>query len=269
MKFKIGTHELEIGDDVITAAITNKTASLDFTTDLIVRTSEEDNRFVENMKKAARIEGVEISVKKTREALGLTFEGKTIEGLVTAVSDKAKADSGIAETEKVKKLEVKLQEKTVALTSALSRVTEVETSSKALKSGYKIDRMLDLYIPKDTVLPTEDVKTIMKAKLRFAENESGVIEAFDIDGNQVVNSQTRDALPAKEVVENFFRDNVHYMKVVDGGGGGGDSTKGGKDGKMSIEQFNEDMKTKGHAINSEGYDAELNKAIAAKTLDID
>ena len=268
MKFKVGTKEYEIKDEVITKAITDKSESLELATDAVVRTQDEDNRFVENMKKEARKEGVEIAVKKTRETLGLTFEGKTIDNLVTAVTDKVKSESGAGETEKVTKLELKVKEKDAALSSALSRATEAENSAKKLKSSFKIDKALDSYIPKNTVLPVDDVKTILRAKLSFVENETGVIEVFDVDGNQIKNTQTSDALPVKDVIENFFRDNTHYIKAVEGGDGGGDSSKGGN-GKRTIEKFNEDMKAKGYAINSDEYSKEMNAAIAAKTLDID
>lgn len=268
MKFKVGTLEFEIKDEVITKAIAENSSSLELAKDVVVRTQDDEVKFVENMKKAARVEGVEIAVKKTREAMGLSFEGKTIDNLVSAVTDKTKAESGTSETERVSKLEAKIKEKDSALLAAIAKANEAEGSVKTLKSTYKIDRALDSYIPKNTVLPIEDVKTILRSKLKFAENETGVIEAFDIDGNQITNPQTRDALPVKDVVEDFFRTNTHYMKVVDGGGEGGDSSKGGS-GKMTIEKFNEDMKTKGHQINSSEYDAELNKAIASKVLEVE
>lgn len=270
MKFKVGTIEVELADEAITAAITNKTQVLDLPmTDVVVRTKVEDDRFVENMKKDARKEGVEIAVKKTRETLGLSFEGKTIDNLVDAVTVKVKAESGEGETEKVTKLQAKVTEKDTALKTALDRATNAETRAKELQSSYKVDKLLDSYIPANTILPVEDVKTILKAKLVFKENETGIVEAFDINGNPIQNTQTRDALPVKDVIENFFRDNTHYMKPVDGGGNGGDSGKGGGTGKQSIDDFNKSMGDKGYQINSSEYTAELNKAIAAKTIDID
>jgi hypothetical protein len=269
MKFKVGTKEYEIADSLLTQAITDKTGVLDLAVDDIARTKDEDNRFVENMKKEARKEGVEIAIKKTRDTMGLTFEGKTIDNLVTAVTEKVKAESGEGETEKVTKLESRVREKDVALQTALSRATEAENKAKNLQSSYKIDRALDSFIPKNTVLPAEDVKTILRAKLKFVENEAGTIEVSDANGVVIKNTATSDALPVKDVIENFFRDNTHYIKEVQGGGGGDDSAKGGKDGKMTIEKFNEDMKTKGHQINSPEYSTEMNKAIAAKTLDLD
>lgn len=268
MKFKVGTVEFEVADEQVTKAIAEKTAVIELSADAHVRTPEQEIKFVDNMKKDARVEGLEIAVKKQRESLGLSFEGKTIENLVNAVTEKVKAEAGTSETEKVTKLENKVKEKDQALATAIKKAADAEAGIKTLKSSYTIDKALDQYIPKDTVLPIDDVKTILKSKLKFAENESGVIEAFNIDGTQIVNTATRDALPVKEVIEDFFRTNVHYMKDVNGGGAGVDSTKGGS-GKLTIEKFNEDMKTKGYQINSKEYDAELNKAITDKTIDLD
>lgn len=268
MKFKVGTQEFEIKDEVLSKSLTDGVQSLELASDVIVRTQSDEDRFVENMKKDARKEGVEIAVKKQREALGLNFEGKTVENLVSALTDKVKAESSTGETEKVTKLESKIREKDQALTAALQEVSKATESLKTLKSSYKINKALESYIPKDTVLPVEDVKTILQAKLSFRENETGVIEVYDIDGNQIVNQSTRDALPVKDVIEDFFRTNTHYMKNVEGGGAGGDSGKGGS-GKLTIEKFNEEMKAKGYAINTAEYDEELNKAVAAKTIEID
>lgn len=269
MKFKVGTQEFEVADEEVTKAITEKKANIELSADAVVRTPDEDNRFVENMKKAARTEGLEIAVKKARETLGLSFEGKTIDNLVTAVVEKTKAETGTSESEVVKKLEAKVREKSEALTSALSKATEAENNVKSLRSSFKIDKALDSFIPKNTVLPVEDVKVILKSRLKFSENETGVIEAFNLDGTPIQNPTTRDNLPVKDVIEDFFRTNTHYVKETGGGAGGSDSTKGGAGGKMSIEDFNTSMIDKGYAPNSKEYDAELNKAIAAKTLDID
>jgi hypothetical protein len=268
MKFKVGTHEFDVADDLVTKAITDKTGTIELAEDAIVRTKVEDDRFVENMKKEARKEGVEIAVKKARETMGLTFEGKTVDNLISAVSDKVKSESGATVDEKVTKLEAKYSEKEAALRSALQRAEDAEGNVKTIKSSFKIDKALDSYIPKNTVLPVDDVKTILRSKLTFSENETGVIEVFDLDGNQIKNKQTSDALPVKDVIENFFRDNTHYVKSVEGGGAGGDSTKGGN-GKLTVEKFNEDMKAKGYEINSAEYSVEMNKAIADKTLDLD
>lgn len=268
MKFKVGTQEFEVADEEVTKAITEKKANIELSADAVVRTPDEDNRFVENMKKEARKEGLEIAVKKSRESLGLTFEGKTIENLISAVTEKAKAESGSSETEKVTKLEAKLKEKNDALTAAIQKSNEAENSIKTMKSVHKIDKALDSYIPKNTVLPIDDVKTILKSKLKFAENESGVIEAFNLDGAPIVNPTTRDNLAVKDVIEDFFRTNTHYMKEAAGGGAGGDSS-GGAGGKITIEKFNEDMIAKGFSPNSPEYDKELNTAIAAKTIDLD
>lgn len=268
MKFKVGTLEFEMDDALVTKAITDNVGSLELASDVIVRTKIDEERFVENMKKDARKEGVEIAVKKQREALGLTFEGKTVDNLVAALTDKVKAESGTGESEKVTKLEAKAREKEQALTAALAKVAEATQEVKTLKSSYKVNKALESYIPKDTVLPVDDVKTILKSKLKFIESEAGVIEVFDVDGNQITNPTTRDPLPVKDVIEDFFRTNTHYMKNVEGGGAGGDSGKSGS-GKLTIEKFNEDMQGKGFQINSKEYDAELNKAIASKTIDIE
>ena len=267
MKFTVGTKEYDIDDAVITKAIEDKTTVLELAKDVIVRTNVEDNAFVENMKKEARKEGLEIAVKKSREELGLSFEGKTLEKLVDAVKAKAVEEAGLNPDEAVTKIKAKLSEKELALQTAISRADQAEKNAKDLQSSFKIDKALDQFIPSNTALPVEDIKIILKSKLEFKDNE-GNLEVYS-GGQLLKNATTMDALPAKDAIENFFRDNTHYMKAAEGGNGGGDSGNGGNGGKLTIEKFNENMKTKGHTINSAEYTAELNKAITEKLIDLD
>lgn len=268
MKFKVGDQEFEIKDADLQKGLEEKTTVMDLAPDVIVRTKDQDNKFVENMKKDARIEGVEIAVKKTREELGLEFTGKSIKDLSTAISEKAVKEAGLNPDEKVVKLTATLTEKEAALNAAIQRATDAEANTKALKSSFRIEKELDNYIPKNTLLPAEDIKTILKSKLSFRENENGVLESVDSNGNVMKNPTTADLLPMKDVVESFFRDNIHYLKEVEGGAGGGNSKGGGTGGKQTVEEFNKSMTEKGYAINSPEYDKELGDAIVAKTIDV-
>lgn len=268
MKFKVGTKEFEITDEEITKAINEKKSVMDLVSDVVVRSQEEETKFVENMKKDARKEGVEISVKKTREELGLTFEGKTVENLVKAVSEKAVADAKLNPDEKVTKLETKLQDKEKALATALQRAEETEKRLKNFSTEVKVDKLLETYIPKNTLLPVEDIKVILKSKLTVTENEDGGFEVKDMLGNVLKNATTQDPLPVKDAIENFFRDNTHYVKGTDGGTGGGDSGSGAS-GKMTVEKFNESMKASGIEINTPEYTTKLQEAMKAETIDLE
>lgn len=267
MKFKVGDQEFEIKDSDLQKGLEDKVASMVLASDVIVRTKDQDNRFVENMKKDARIEGVEIAVKKTREELGLEFTGKSIKDLTAALSEKAVKDAGLNPDEKVIKIGKKLSEKEEALRVALERATEAEVRVKELNSSHKIEKALDSFIPKNTLLPIEDIKTILKSRIAIRENEEGTLEALDQNGKVIMNQTTADSLPVKEVIEGFFRDNTHYLKDVEGGAGGKDSGSGAG-GKQTVEEFIKSMGEKGIAINSPEYDSELGKAITANTIEI-
>ena len=268
MKFKVGTKEYDIKDDLITKAITDGTSVMTLVEDAIVRTQAEDSKFVENMKKEARVEGVEIAVKKIRDEKGLEFTGKTIENLIEASNAKTLEEAKIEPNDKIKKLTEKLVEKETALTAALAKAAEVENREKAYRFDVSVNAELEKYIPENTLLPKDDIKTILKSKITFKQDDEGKTVAYDSSGNVIKNDSTKDPLDLKDVVEGFFRDNTHYVNTTGGGRGKGDSGSGKTGDKISIEDFISDLKGKGIEINSAEYDAEMSKAIEAKTLDV-
>lgn len=266
MKFKVGTREFEIPDAEVTAAIEKKETVMTLVEDVIVRTPEEETKFVENRKKEARKEGLEIAIKNYREANELEFEGKNIEALVGAVVAKNKEESGQEESVVVKNLQKKIELKDKALEIANGKITEVEGSIAKIKADTKIDKALDQFIPDNTLLPKEDIKTILKTKMEFNLDETGNIVVSEGGVVKTV-KETGDNMLPKAAIEDFFRTNNHYMKAP-GKGAGGDDSKQNEDGKLTVEKFNEQMTEKGHVINSPEYTAELNKHIADKTIEI-
>ncbi len=269
MKLKVGNKVFDVADADLQKALEEKATEVVVTTDeVMVRTKEEDDTYVENHKKEARKEGEQIAVKAVRDEMGLTFTGKTVKNLVEAVVAKATSETT---DEKVKDLTTKLEEKNTALKTALTRAETAESTAKQTQTEYKIDKMLDTYLPKNTLLPGEDMKIILKSKFDFKENENGVMEAIDrVTGKVVKNNTTADAYEPKDVIENFFRDNTKYINPNDDGNGGGNSGGGaGVGGKLTIEKFNEKMVAAGIAVNSEEYDTALDKEIAAKTIDLE
>lgn len=266
MKFKVGNQEFEIKDAELTKALADGATLLGLADDVTVRTKSEDDAYIENHKKAARVEGVEIAVKKARETMGLEFEGKSIENLISASTKKAVEEAKIDPDKKVSKLTEQLEEKNTAVKQAIKRAEDAELSIKQLKSSSRIEKIIDEHMPKNTLLPSEDIKTILRSKLSIKENDEGGLEVYDSNGTLLKNKSTADPLPVKDAIEDFFRTNVHYTKPVEGGAGGGNS--GGASGKLTVEKFNESMNAKGFAINSPEYDAELSKHIADKSIEL-
>lgn len=267
MKFTIKGKTFEVADAEITKAIEEKKESMEITTDLSVRTAEEEAIFVENHKKEARKEGVEIAVKTTRTELGLNFEGKTIDNLVKAVQAKTLEEAKIEPTEQNKKLQTQLQEKEAALQAAITKATEAENREKSYKSEVTIDRVIEQSIPEKTILPKEDIKTLLKTKMKFSTDENGKVIVLNEAGEVIKNPTTADPMAAKDVVEDFFKTNKQYVQGVQGGFGGGDD--GGSGDKITMTKFIEQMTEKGVPLNGDEFNSELKKLQDAQAIDIE
>ncbi len=237
-------------------------ATIEF--DGILRTSEEEGSFIENHKKDARKEGLEIAVKQYRDEFG--FEGRTIDKLIEGVKSKTLADAKIEPTEKLKLIQDTLAEKETALQNALTAKTEGETMFSNYKNAAKIDSTLDSLIPEKTILPREDMKMILKSRLNFNTDENGNITVLDTSGNVMKDAITANPKTAKEVVEGFFKDNQTYLKPNEGGAGGGDSGTPGT--KTSMDDFIETQRAAGNAPNSLAFNEALQPLVKAGSIDM-
>lgn len=261
MKIKIGNKTFEVSKEALES--NPEEINLDF--EGVLRTSEEETTFIENHKKDARKEGLEIAVKQYREEFG--FEGRSIDKLIDAVKSKTLEEAKIEPTEQLKKIQSTLQEKETALQSALSRVNDKDAEFKSYKNQTKLDQKLDGLIPANTILPKEDIKLILKNKLKFDFDEEGNVLALDAMGNVIKDTTTANPKDAKSVIEAFFQDNQSYLKPIEGGSGGGDSTPGA--GKKSIDDFIKEQNDKGIKPNSKEFQDNLAPLVKQGLIDVD
>lgn len=257
-KIKIGNKTFEIAkedfekDEIV----------LEFTGTL--RTTEEEASFIENHKKDARKEGEELAVKGFREEFG--FTGRKVTDLIEAVKKKAVEDAKVEPNEQVKKLQKTLEEKEIALQSALKAVTEKDAEYNSFKNKSVIDSTIDGFIPENIALSKADIKLILKNKMTF-DVENGQVVVKDVQGNIVKNPTTADIMPVKDVIDNFFKENQTYLKPVEGGRGDGDSKNKGN--KQSLDDFISEMKEKGVSNATPEFQEELNNRIKNNLVDVD
>jgi hypothetical protein len=261
MKIKIGNKTFEVSKEVLESNPEEINIEFDGT----LRTQDEESVFIENHKKDARKEGLEIAVKQYRDEFG--FEGRSIDKLIEAVQKKTLEDAKIEPAEQLKKIQATLQEKETALQNALTKVSEKENEFKSFKNQTKLDQYLDGVIPQNTILPKEDIKLILKTKMKFDIDENGSVLALDNQGNVIKDPTTANPKEAKEVVESFFKDNQTYLKPIEGGSGAGDSGSAGK--KKSIDKFIEEMNSKGVKLNSQEFNDTLKKEVEAGLVEVD
>lgn len=261
MKIKIGNKTFEVSKEELERNPEEITIEFDGT----LRTEEEENTFIENHKKDARKEGLEIAVKQYRDEYG--FEGRSIDKLIEAVQKKTLEDAKIEPAEQLKKIKATLEEKETALQNALGKISEKEKEFKSFKNQTILDSYLDSVIPSNTILAKEDIKLILKTKLKFDVDDNGSILALDGQGNVIKDPTTANPKSAKDVVESFFKDNQTYLKPIEGGSGQGDS--GSKGSKKSLDKFIEEQQAKGVKLNSPEFNETLTKQVEAGLVDVD
>jgi hypothetical protein len=264
MKFKFHGQEIEIDDNTLKEALEKQTqVELPKPQSLIIRTNEEEEAYKNNLRNEAKQTGVEITIKEYREKLGLSFDGKNMDSFTEAYKKKILDDAKIEPDAKVKTLESDIEKLRTNIQTIQSEKEKVESQFQTFKTGMQIQTELGAIIPSNTVIPKDDMLTIIKNKYDFKiENGKTVVVQ---NGEILKNPTTLEPLAPKDAIDRFFMDNPTYINKS-GGAGGGDSGAGG--GKISLDKFIEEMKNKGIAPNSEAFNNEMNERIKAGTIEM-
>lgn len=264
MKFKFHGQEIEIDDNTLKEALEKQTqVELPKPQSLIIRTNEEEEAYKNNLRNEAKQTGVEITIKEYREKLGLSFDGKNMDAFTEAYKKKILDDAKIEPDAKVKTLESDIEKLRTNIQTIQSEKEKVESQFQTFKTGMQIQSELGAIIPANTVIPKDDMLTIIKNKYDFKiENGKTVVVQ---NGEVLKNPTTLEPLAPKDAIDRFFMDNPTYINKS-GGAGGGDSGSGG--GKISLDKFIEEMKNKGIAPNSEAFNNEMNERIKAGTIEM-
>ena len=242
--------KLEVG--TLVNALASEEAVTVAIPELVILTKAEDAIKSNNLKQA----GVEVAVKNARESLGLSFEGKTIDNLLTAfkntIATTTTPDAKVTELQTdVDKLRNNLQVKETEYNGLLNDF-----------NGYKfqqtIDTSLNEVIKGETIIPKSDVANLFKLTYKI-ENVDGV-NIVKQNGEVLKNPTTLSPLSIAEVAQTFV---TTYLKPVEGGRAD-TSTKPPTKGTMEL--FNAEMKASGINEGTLPYQAEMAKRIADKTL---
>lgn len=238
MKIKINGKEIELTKEVIDGIKEGKEDSVFEvkSDDLVIRTSDEDNAYKTNLIQENKKAGIEIAIKEYRNASGIEFEGKTVESLVEAVKKKAVEEAGKEPDQKLKEALSDNEKLKANIASLMNEKTEISNQFTNFKNESTVNSRILASIPDNTILPKEDVLTIVKAKMRFEMNETGSIVVSNHAGEVFKKKETLDPLSEKEVLNQFFVENPSYLKGASGGAGGDDSKNNGG-GKMTVEAF--------------------------------
>lgn len=275
MKLNINGNEIEVSDESLSKALEDKQESFEVKTDdLVIRTTEQQTTYEDNLKKEVGDHKVEIGRKEVLAGLGIEIEGKgihksldksleAINGFIGTTTATALADADKEPNGKIKELTTDLE--TLRGNLAL-KDGEIETAKGEFASYKKTQKLSDTILdnmPENTILPKKDIMSIVSSQINLDINESGQTFGYGQDG-QPLKDGDRTLLSGESIVKSFFDNNPQYVKPASGGAGGADST--GKDGKLTWDGFVAQQKEAGNNPSSEKFTTEKERLIASGGL---
>lgn len=274
MKLNINGKSIELNIEDLKKAIESNEESFEVKTDLVVRTSQEEETYTTNLRKEGTAIGAEIGRKEVLKGLGIDGEGihksdeKSIEAINGFVSSKVSEEMEKAKIEPNKKVEELTKDLETLRTSLKEKESALVASNNEFNSYKKqqtINGRLRELIPENTVIPKKDVLKLMADSVKLDINENGQIFGIGDDGQPMKDEQL-NLLGVDKIVNNYFDANQHYLTTPTGGAGGGDSSGG--DGKQTLESFTKEMQDAGHSVNGEQFNKIMSERIEAGTLDL-
>lgn len=254
MKIKIGNKTFEVSSEELEGNPQEITIPFEGT----IRNEDEEGVYYNNLKKEFHKAGTENAVKQYREEYG--FEGRSIEKLIEAVKSKTLEEAKLEPNEKIKKITETLEAKELALQNALQKSESVASEFQKYKDTTTISQANRNLIPKNALLDTSDMLTLLSSKINF-KVENGVVVGLDKAGNIITDKTTGNPETHENLISSFFQNNQQYLKPVEGGAGGGDSAN--KGGKMTTDQFIEQLESKSEPVyaGSTEFQEQYNEAV--------
>lgn len=275
MKLNINGKFIEVSDEDLTKALEEKKESFDLTTDFIVRTTDENEKFVENTKKDGLTFGAEIGRKEILKKMGIESEGAhrsddsalaSINALMKGNVDKALTDAKIEPNKKVDEMTKDLTTLRGTIETLTSDRNNAISSLNMFEKKQTIKSEIFDNLPENLAFSKKRIMGIINDELKFDTTESGFVFGIGVDGQPLKNPTTLEFLPIKDVMGGFFNENTDLLTKASGGAGGGDSSNAG--GKQTIDEFIKEQGDAGVSPNSPKFTETMNERIKAGTLDV-
>lgn len=219
-------------EDLETAIKDEKEVDVTIPDKLSTFTDEEVTTLKSNEYKSGKEAGVEMAVKESKEKLGLTFSGKTIDGLVEAATKKALDEAKITPDAKVAELQTKLETLQTTVKEYETKISEKDNEVSTIKTNAELYKHIPAPGDKGPALSQDDVIQLMKAQGYEFKQENGAIAAYK--GGKKLTDKLSNDMPLNEVVTGFLKEKKLITEdVVPGGRGGGDNKPGAKPMKLS------------------------------------
>jgi hypothetical protein len=197
--------------------------------------------------------GVEILVKDLKEKTGVTIEGKDPYKFVEALKTKTLEDAKIEPN-------AKIQEQENIITKLKNNLQTLENENKELSSQIKENTLkgqLFSGVSKDSILPLEDVYTLMKTKGYSFDEDKGKITVKRF-GEMIRDEKTQDPRNGTDVLSEFLDEN-NLTGQVDIEGRGKSSTKTPTKTIKTISELKKKYQSEGKSLNGSEFMAEAQK----------
>jgi hypothetical protein len=214
---------------------------------------------ISNLKKESATAAIEIAVKEQRNALGLEFQGKTIENLVNAIKTKVESESKIEPEEKFKSLKSDFEKLQNNLIEKENEFNMFKTNIEQQNSLNEIKNEFTKHIPDNTLVSKSTIFVEAKEKGFSFVKEDGRIVIKDANGSVIKDENTLSPVSVKEWVTNFA---TPYLPTPTGGAGAKDEPAAAKTG--SLEAFLKEAEKQGWSASQQNE--EMAKRISAGTL---
>lgn len=219
----------------------------------VIKTNEDHETFLGNIKSESKIAGVEMAVKEYKRESGLEFEGKTIVKLVEATNAKTLSDAKIKPDEKMKayKNDIELLQRS---NGDLKTKYEAEVKKgEARDTQLTNDKNVLTHMKGEYNMSTDRMLKVFNSEYQQS-TENGV--SVVMKGGEIMKDENRSPLSLESVVTGFSKE---FAKTPEGGGGGGN--EGGGGGSSSRAAFDKRMSDAGHNKGGMEYMAQLNKGL--------
>lgn len=257
---------LKLEEGSLAAAISSEEeVNISIPKNLVIRTSDEVELREKNLKETSKQAGIEIAIKNARNDLGLEFEGKTMDNLLSAYKDKltdeltsepnALIDGLKKDKEKFQSI---LKEKDNQIETLNNSITSIKNQSVIESSVIRAFGNVTEGVK--TSIPTQDIRDLflLKNKIDIQDGKTVVIK----DGEVIQDPTTLEPVSLDSVAGEFIKS---YIQTPTGGKGGTDNPNGtGTD----FDAFQKEMTDKGIQTGSEKYNTIMNERIASGTLSI-
>lgn len=231
-------------EDLETAIKDEKEVDVSIPDKLATFTDDEVNTLKANEYKSGKEAGVEMAVKDTKEKMGLSFTGKTIDGLVEAATKKALDDAKISPDKKVQELETKVQTLQGTVKEYETKMADKDAEVEGIRTSGELYKHIPSFGETGPAMTQDEVIQLMKINGYDFKRENNVLVPYK-DGKKMTD-KLGEPLPVKDVTNGFMKEKKLITEdIIPDGRGGKDHKPAAKAGKLSElkKQFSDQGKS--------------------------